>query len=95
MSSVGQISQVKYVLKKELLVTVINSLFYLASYIIPQWSGQTLQNGIIMGGKNLFLSGTVDLKLENFLPALLFFRSNQWRSQPDIWSCKCKIFLCL
>ena len=30
----------------------------------------------IMGGKNIFLSGTVDLKPENFLPALLFFRSN-------------------
>ena len=25
-----------------------------------------------MGGKNIFLSGTVDLKPENFLPALLF-----------------------
>ena len=28
------------------------------------------------GWKKIFLSGTVDLKPENFLPALLFFRSN-------------------
>ena len=66
MSSLGQISQVKYVLKKELLVTVINSLFYLASYIIPQWSGQTLQKGVYENFKEYKISRPLlSVKLEN------------------------------
>ena len=45
MSGLGQISRVKYVLKKELLVTVINSLVFSKLYYCPVvWSNTTDRN---------------------------------------------------
>ena len=45
MSGLGQISQVKYVLKKELLVTVINSLVFSKLYYCSVvWSNTTDRN---------------------------------------------------